>query len=246
MGLWDTVNLLGMLLVGREPEWVEQAATTGAPTSANDGVPLQDSPVAFLSVAMREEVIHRIARVTVSVLDLTDTYTVTIDGNNVDFDALAGGAVDLEDVIEGIRDAINADPVVSLIVVAEGVDADGDTFLDTVKITGLAEPDYTIDISTAGGGALACAADATDADLRVWGWPGGARRDQATTAPNGWKQIAGETFASLDYRGCYLRLERPVAGFTRLYVELFNVAGAGDGPTVTYDPTAHVGYSVQE
>lgn len=40
MGLFQTLNRLGILSVGRRPEWQKQSNTNGAPSSFGDGIPL--------------------------------------------------------------------------------------------------------------------------------------------------------------------------------------------------------------
>jgi hypothetical protein len=123
-----TVNQLSVLLAGRRPEWTRQVDASypnGAPElTAAQGVSLRDAPRTSVLVDLRELVRQRTGRIAVRVLDLTATYRIAINGNNVDFDAAAAAAATLADVVEGWRDAINADGTVGPLVTATAEDLD--------------------------------------------------------------------------------------------------------------------------
>ena len=237
MGKPETANLLAILAAGRQPQWVAQATVTGAPSSAGSGNHLENGLLGMVDVKMRAEVHRRTALVTVDVVDLTGTYTVEINGNAVVYDAAADGAANLQDVLDGIAAEIMADVVVNLLVSATVTDEDEDTFDDTVKIVGLAEADYTVDFSTTGTGELAVEADASTASVRFYVTYGG------TNAPDGWRHPEGEEY-DLTFRGLYKRVD--TAGLDRLYVEVFDVVGTGDGVDVTYAPSVSLGPCVVE
>ena len=239
MGSFEKANDLAILAGGRKPEWEEQTAYDGAPASASSGVALGNVLEALVTVAMRAEVHRRTATITITTLDLLATYVVTISGNAATYDAAAGGAADEEDVILGIAAAMAAAPAVAALVTATTSDEDDDGADDTITVVGVGEADYTITIAATLTGVLACVADPTTAGMRVFT----TGRTVGSATPAGWRHALNASY-TLDYRGFMERFG--VGGLGRLYVELHTVDGAGDGASVTYNPTVHVGPCVLE
>ena len=123
--IFDTNNILAILLAGRRPEWIRQGDLVypnGLPDAAS-GVALRDSPRTQVLLDMREQVRHRICRVNIRVPEPTGTYRTTIDGTNVDFAAV--GLNQLA-VLTGIMNALNADATVNLVITASLEDRDND------------------------------------------------------------------------------------------------------------------------
>lgn len=209
MGLFETLNRLGVLSVGRRPEWKEPTSTTGAPSSSAAGVALTGAVKTLLHIALREEAHRRTARVSLT-FDAATTYRVTVDGNNVDVAADTDEATTLQAIV----DAINADATVGAIVTAAVEDGQ-------VVLRGDAEADYTIATSiVSGAGEIVHTADATTCTARVWLLPGGV---DGAGKPTAWVQANGGFFEGLDYRGLTERLD--TAGFDRAYVELLDADG---------------------
>jgi hypothetical protein len=245
MGAFEDANELGILQVGRLPSWRQQAGATGAPGDSNDGVYLDNAVVALFDVALRANPSFREANVTIATLDLTATYTITIDGNAAAYDAAAAGAADAADVIQGISDAINAAPAVSAIVTSIAQDLDGDGDVDNVRIRGDAEADYSITVAATGSGDLDCEADASSCELRLFATMRGSKYDSSHEDPSatGWRLINAATY-TVDYRGIVERIV--VAGLNRLYVEVDSVAGHASDSGATYQPSVSIGPAVLE
>ena len=259
---FDTVNTLSILLGGRRPEWIRQidAAYPNGLPDAGSGVALRDSPRTQLLVDMREEIRHRICRVAIRVLDLTSTYRIFIDGNAVDFDAAGAGSTSALEVLEGWRDAINADVTVNPIVTASVEDADGDGTDDTLVITGDTEADYTIGvIITVGSAELDVLADPNGCSLRVF-LTDKPPKAQGVAVPNAaatgfvgtlgagdWRQPNGATYSvgSLGFCDFF-----DTAGYDRIYAELSSITAPADtvaAPhTYTLTPRITVGPSILE
>jgi len=239
--LYTTATELAILLAGRTPVWEAQADSAVPPSAANSGVYLESAVRALVHVSLREQAHRRTARLTIPVVDLTCVYTVRIDGTAVAYDATAGGAVDLEDIVDGIAAAITADGTVNQIVTATAVDESGAAARDTVLIRGIGEADFGIDFTESDAATLACIADPCGAEMRLW-WFMGAR--PGSTPPQVWAW-SGELY-QLDRRGRVVRLD--VAGMDRLHVQLASRIGhSGDGSMVTFaTPTTSIGPALSE
>lgn len=202
--LFEKVNKLSVLSVGRRLKFsaqdeVKSGALPGPPSSAADGTNLEDAVIAMLAVRLREDAASRTADVTIDTVDDTATYTVTIDSNAVNY-AASGGDTETE-IVEGLRDAINADGTVSAIVTAT---VDG----DTLKLSGDGADDYTIAVSATGSGALSFLADATEVDFKIWLYSSDA---ESWFAPEGGEfETIGENWID----------RADVAGVDRAYVEI--------------------------
>ena len=229
MGLFEDLNRAGLLAIGLQPEWQDVAAAdyAGAPTSLAAGISLVNSPKAYFSVDLREEVHRRTARVVVTVADLTlTTYTVTINGTGVSYDASAGLPASPTALVAAIAAAINADGTVGPLVTAI---PDPDAPTTTILIRGDAEADYSIAIGVASGtGALTCNADAVSCTARLWVTAGGLVRSGSTGSTR-WKT---DGTVGVSYRG--LMWDRDYAGRGRIAVSLETITGhASDGGNVT-------------
>lgn len=205
-GLFELVNELTVLVVGRKPQWVPvvpgdlvsgevvelaDGASTGAPDIAGAGFFLQNSPNVLATVDVRRQVHRREVIVEVTSLSLTGTYEVTIAGNGVVYDATAGAPADEDELLTQWQDAINASAPANTFVTAEAIDTDGDLLADRLAIRGDAEADYTFGISvTVGPGVVVARVDALACKARVFFSPK-TPNPPATPGTAGWKPCRG-------------------------------------------------------
>jgi hypothetical protein len=240
---FSTANDLAVLQAGREPAWVKQPASGSAkpPDAADSGTYLERSVRGLIHVSLREQAHRRTARLTIPTVDLAATYTVTVDGHAVAYNAFTAGAVNRQAVVDGIAAAIAANGTVAAIVTANAVDALNNGARDTVVIRGIEEEDYAIAFTATGSAALLAVADLTTATTLFW-WAAGAR--PGSQRPLRW--VGGEELYELDYRGAIVRVD--TAGIDRLHVQVFDRAGHDDdGGAVTYaQPEVWIGPALSE
>lgn len=240
MGTYQQANELAVAAAGHNAEWTAKTASadyTGAPSSASSGVGI-DALKTLLWVELRDTVHARTGYITLTYDAAITTYDVTIDGNLVS----TAPNTDTPTTLVDLAADITADTPAGAgdVVTATAVDTDGDSVIDAVKIVGKAEADYTLVLGITGGpgaGTLTATIDAASANLRVFGKAGG----QASNRPDGWTLLEGGTYASLTYRGFNERFD--TASYSRIYGELYTVAGPGapeTGTSLTY--TASVTY----
>jgi hypothetical protein len=257
--LFSQVNQASLQLVGQTLEWLSQqdlVYPNGDPTN-NSGVALLNSPRTQVQVGMREEARHRISRLSIRVVDLTDVYRVDINANVVTFDAGAAAVTTAEEIIQGIVNAIQtAGAPVDTIVTAETEKREDPSGLDdTVKIIGIGEADYTVDVpNTAGTAETDLVLDATSATFQIWYAPkpplgaGIAVPNPAATSMKGtfgtsdWTKPNGANYSSA-VDGFVEVFD--TAGSDRLYVEILTLVGPADSVgarnTLTLVPRITVG-----
>jgi hypothetical protein len=193
-----------------DPEWSEQDLVTpdtlpGPPSSAADGVNLQQAIVALLAVRLRGDASSRQADVTIEVLDLAGGASHTVTINGTDFTEAAD--TDVATTLTNLAATINAgaEPVTAT---TDDTNDDGD--VDTLRISGDTANDYTIAVSSTSG-ELGLAADATEVSFRIW-----LRADDV------WYVAADGTYEAIRQNW----IERAeVAGCDRLFVEVFEADG---------------------
>lgn len=226
---FNTATELAIRLSTRDPNWKVQATPAIAPPPlTTSGVALDDSPATLVHVALREVTHTRTARLTIPTLTIGDTFTVTIDGNAVAYDST--GDADLNEVLESLAAAINADGTVNVIVTATAVDASdtASTGASTqIRIRGDAAADYSVDFTDSGTSVVAAIADGASCTVVPW-WLMGAA--PLVTAPTQWasrdRQVVQATAAFVD--------RYPTGGFLRGYVQTDGLVGVGaDGSGVT-------------
>lgn len=236
----DTIRLLQVLLGGRRVQWTrfELSEMDGAPSSPTDGIDLLDSIYSDIRVHLREDAHRRTARLSITTLDLTATYTPIVGSNSVAFDAT--GSADVEEVLQGIAAAITADPAASALVTAEAIDADQDGTLDTVLVRGKTEEGFSIDFGASGAGVVAVVADAEACKARLYT----SGRGQGAV-PIGWALASGVELPNITRRGFDERAH--LAARQRACLELFDVVGVdGDGASVELSASAWLGAGVSE
>lgn len=223
--------------------WVTQAdaGSTVPPSAANSGVYLDQAVRALVHVSLREQAHRRTARLTIPSATLTGTYTVTVQGTAVAYNATAGAPANLQALVDAIAAAIVANGTVAAIATATAVAASGVGSRDTVLLRGVGELDYGIDFTHSAAATVACAADLARAEMRLW-WFAGARA--GSTPPQVWAS-SGERW-DIGARGHLQRLD--VAGLDRLHVQLSDRRGhSGDGSIVTFAaPGIHIGPCLDE
>jgi hypothetical protein len=237
---------LAILASGRAPEWSDSPSPTVEPSNAASGVPLEGAVKTLVEVALREQTHRRTVRLGIVGVDLLSTYTVTIDGTAVAYNAAGAGAADLEDVVDGIAAAINANGTVNQLVSATAVDANDTTTSPRTKvlIRGLTGTAYAVNFTESGPGAnpaLSAVADYESAELRLW-WLAGAR--VGSEASGRWVAPSGPVLVSR-----FGFLERyDTAGLDRCHAQVLNLLGhPADGVMVTYaTPSVKVGPALSE
>lgn len=247
MGLFDRANQIAVLSGGQEADWQDQPGVVavalnggnGVPTGVSDGVALGGALKALVIFDPRLDNAARRVNLAVATIDITETYRVVIDGNVVDYDALADAAANLQDILEGLRDEVNNDVTVGALVTASVTDDDGDGIDDTVLLVGKTPAHYTLDHSPHAGGAilgdLASVAEPDVADLTVWAQAGGKTRP---AKPGGWRPIPGGFFPGIGEDGFAERFD--TASVARLYVQYESLGGTGDDVLITYKPSTVV------
>ncbi|RAL23041.1 hypothetical protein DL240_09145 [Lujinxingia litoralis] len=208
MGLFETLNRLGVLGAGRRPEWRSQSTTYGPPAALSAGVPLSGAMKTLVYVAPREEAHYRTARIRLS-FSKSALYTATINGIDVDQGAYNNEATTLSKLAEGINADVNLQPLVQ---------ATYDADAREVIVRGLGPEDFMI-TTTSTYGDITVHADATECTARVWLLPGGIAN---AAKPSAWVQASRGEFM-LDHRGMVERVD--TAGFDRLYIEIADADG---------------------
>ena len=223
--LFELLNRIGIRSVGRRPKWRLQEDTTGAPTSASSGVNITDAVKTLIHVSLREEVDKKTARIAVTYDDNT-VYRVSVDENDVDVDTDSGAIADLDDLLQEIVDAINADVTAGDIVTAAVED-------EEIVLRGDGEDAYDLAVSiVSGGGTIEIThEDADSASVRVYLRAGGTG-----DVPGAWVFGRRLLFEDLDYRGLVERIS--TAGSSRAYVEVYDVEPEGAAVTVSVGPGA--------
>lgn len=253
----EQANVDAILSAGRMPRWVEQDSYSGAPTSAADGVsfiayePSGGSIVAAYLIALREVVHARTSRVTITNAVAGQTYTVTVGGNAV---AVVAATSTAAGIIAQLVAALAGVPAAAALVTFTAVDADGDGTVDTLRVRGRAEADYTIGISATGAATIACDADPSGANVRMYFYPRRPYTDENVSGtvdePEVWA-INPDGDELLDHRGCARRAFP--ASWSRGYIELHAYShpggdAAGAGGTLSYSAGGGVwwGPAIQE
>lgn len=245
--IYSTATELAVLAAGRAPKQTDGASVTSEPANAGAGVYLEQAVRTLVEVTLREETHRRTVRLGITAnLDLLSTYTVTIDGTAVAYDAAAGSAADLEDVVDGIAAAINANGTVNQLVTATAVDDDDTTTSPRTKvlIRGLSGQAYAVNFTEVGPGTnptLVALADYESCEMRLW-WLAGAR--VGSEASGRWVAPSGPVPVSRF--GFEERYDS--AGLDRCHVQVLNLLGhPADGLMVTYAaPVVKIGPALSE
>lgn len=218
------------------PYWVEQPYSADVPVDDGDGVDVAASSQVAVLLLGRRSFAFRSAVLRFTTADLTDTYTVTVDGNDVDFDAAAAAVGSEAAMLEALAQAINDDGTVGAIVTATATDTE--LLLEGIVTDSASqEANFTLALATAGSGALVAVADVNSADVTLYGKYNGA----GSSAPGGWVKITDLTVTS---PGLSTDYEVPHAGrYARLHLQVTATTGPADGAGVGVRPTLLIGRS---
>ena len=112
MGIFENSLEASLLSIGRNSNWLVPSFPSGDPSRlpelASHGAPLNNAPKCIVWFAPRELMHAHGARVWVTTVLDTDTYTVTLGGTNpLNHDYLATGGDLAADIIDGLTLAIN-------------------------------------------------------------------------------------------------------------------------------------------
>ena len=218
--LFQLVNQLAELSVGRRPRWQIQDSTEGVPTTATAGASMQSAVVNRLQISLRQNLGFKTTRLEQNYAgETTATITITIDDNDV---VVSLDGIARENELAELADGINGDATVSEIVTAAVED-------DQLVITGDGSGDYTIAVTDdeTGDRIEIAHEDASTADARIFRLPGGTSTDRPDWGVH-------ESLENLDFRGAQIAV--PVAGYRRCYVEIDNADGdviVTQGPCVS-------------
>ena len=229
---FELANDLTILRGGRNPRWTRQTAYTGAPTAANDGVWLRDAVITEVPGA-------RTGYVTITNVVDGVAYRVIINGNTVAIVSGAGSTA--ASIIAQLVLALPGVPAAAALVSFTAVDTSGDGVVDSLRVRGLAEADYTIAVTAGGLGTIACVAEFTSAWMRVYFTPTGTV--DSDDEPYSWAHPDIATYA-VDYRGFIDTFE--TGSNDRGYVEIYNTTNPADGAGVTYEARVHIGPAILE
>ncbi len=247
----QSLSYLGAnLMLGRNPRMEQAFDPKVFPIQNGGDVDVSTATLAYVNVACREHFAWRTCYFRITTVDLTCTYTITIDGEAV---AYVANDASLAIVLQGIVDAINADADVNTVVVAGVYDYDGDGVDDSVRITGLTEDDYSFDGTENGTAAIELIADAVSCTARLLGRPDYSPASSvavgaALLAALGWRAVAmgGEMQRSIDAYG-WSTDTQPVNGLSALRVLATSSFGhPDDGGDVEQRVTAIVAPCRQE
>lgn len=235
---FDLASDLGVLQIVRDPSGQEHvysstisvSVAAARPAAITEGADLIDSASAWVAIGVRENVAYRTARLTIPTVDSGgETFTVTIDGNAVDY--VDAGSQGLNALVTAIAAAINADGTVGGIVEATAVEAAKDapslfSLNDSVRIRGIGESDFSVDFATDGSSVVLATADAISASADVFVY----RKAAPNTAANQrWRKVPGTL--AIDSDG-YAETWN-VGPVARMYIRLFGLALLGtDGSGV--------------
>lgn len=170
-GLFEAVNEQSLYTVADAIDWRRlDDRPRLLPEDESHGIDCADVPFSAVAAYCRRDMHRRTSWVTVDGVDDTATYTVTVDGNDVQYAAQAGdGALE---ILQGLRDAINADATVTDLVTADLIDDDEDGNDDTLRLRGDDPDNYTLFVSTSSAPAeLSATQEATHFELVPFVYP---------------------------------------------------------------------------
>ena len=201
---FELLKELGVLNVGRNPVVTEQSplesgASSEAP-SGDVGVDMTNSVICYYGLELRRDARFQVTGVTVTAVDVTATYTVTVNGTASNYAAGAGD--DETAILNGLALQIIADGE----PVTPSVTTEGGT--PTLLVQSNTTATFTLTVGATGAGALADSFDATTVDFQVWGRL--KTRSAWCLLPQG--TFTGQTTNVCDRMG--------VAGFDRVFIRV--------------------------
>jgi len=214
---------------GRRPLFQVQDAAqsaSGAPPNGDNGVNVENAIVSLSALSPRRNASAFTSRITVDTFDLLlGVYTVTVNGNAVNYDASVALPADNAAFLAGLATAINDDVTVGGLVSAAVSDLNGDGIADGITLTNLGAVDatHTTQVGVVGGtGELSFVEDAVSFDATLW-----LLFDTSLTASLviPWCRVNAASYTGIDYRGFAERFE--TSGALRVYWQIENIVGPG-------------------
>lgn len=249
MSAFETANLLVILNAGRAPAWALQADAdqTIIPATAGAGVGLDvasgDALKTMLVVRVRENPAYRTSYYSVTTVDLTATYTITVNGGTaLSYDAAAESATSVTDILEGLKAEIEADASTHALVAAtvEAAVTGDNARPARLKLTDKTSTVHYVSAfdDSPGTGVVTVTSDAVSCSVTPWVYPRNRRADP-TLEPLCWTRTTQALFAVTSNN---IALPLDTAGYERLYLQLSSVTGhASDDADVDVTVKVFVG-----
>lgn len=238
--VYTTANENAALIGGRRPEWTSAASSLSAtPDTAADGVETLDALVTHVHIATREDPGARTGYLTVTSVDDTATYRVTIRGTDHTYTATSGDTA--TEILAGLRAAINA----GVVATASDHDSDSDptpggrSIGTGLRITSVTPGGCSMAVAAGGTGGLALVADAEGAAVQLFAL---LRARTGSTAPRPWVRWGDTLWIGPD--GLSERVK--TGGVERLFARVIPGGHVEDGSTVTTTALVSLGPALSE
>lgn len=206
---FELLKELGVLNVGRNPVVTEQdpleSGGSDDPPSGDVGVAMSDAVICYWGVEIERNARFQITGATVTAVDDTATYTVTINGTASNYAAVGGDGV--AEILAGLSAQIvlDGEPVVPSI----GTEGNTPTLLVTSNTTAT----FTLTVGATGAGAMASSFDATTVAFEIWG------RLKTRSA---WCLFPQGTFTAQTDNVCD---RMGIAGYDRIFIRMTSTDG---------------------
>ena len=197
--------IIAEMLAGRRPEWFEQdhdqTMSESYPQSTSWGISLQGSVTegtalkTHVAIDNQYRLGYHSARFTVVSFDYSASYKLTIGGSTTTFDAAAAGVTTDQEVLEGIKLAVEA---IAPVWQCEIVDYDNDGVPESLVVNRTDGGEFpTGEFSATGAGEMEVYADTRSAKIDTfvltYGKSGPARK------PDRWRKIEGYSGITADH-----------------------------------------------
>lgn len=204
--LFEKVNQIGVLKTARNPFWQTETNPAANPATLAAGIALSGAVTMHAAIAPRAKDVNKKTSDISITYDAATTYTVTVNGVNIN----EAGDTDVATTLENLAAAINGNGTLEPIV-----DASYNADSGFLEIDG--DDEYTLSVSVGGGaGTISIEYESsTVADVRIYVLPDGP----SALRPVTWQvhPTHGEQNA-IGRRGVNLRI--PAAGYRRAYIGL--------------------------
>ena len=162
---FELLKELGVLNVGRNPVVTEQdpleSGGSDDPPSGGLGVSMADAVICYWGVEIERNARFQVTGVWIKVVDVTATYTVTINGTASNYAAVVGD--DETAILNGLALQIIADgEPVTTSMTTEGV-------TPTMLVTSNTTATFTLTVAATGAGKIRSSFDATTVAFEIWG-----------------------------------------------------------------------------
>lgn len=206
---FELLKELGVLNVGRNPVVTEQppleSGGSDASPSGDVGVDMTDSVICYWGVELERDARFQITGATVTAVDVTATYTVTINGTPSNYAAGAGD--DETAILNGLALQIIADGE----PVTPSVTTEGGT--PTLLVQSNTTATFTLTVGATGAGAMSDSFNATTVAFEIWG------RLKTRSA---WCLFPQGTFTAQTDNVCD---RMGIAGYDRIFIRMTSTDG---------------------